>query len=77
MSKKVLTTLRGAMDIVDWEWLQDADPRLADALSTEVANGADPDEVERFLRDEYGTNREGLARRMRSAARHLHAQKRA
>jgi hypothetical protein len=75
MTKRAFKTLRGAMDADDYEWLQDTNPRLANALYDEVADGATSDDIERFIKDEYGTNREGLARRMKSAARHLQQQR--
>lgn len=62
------------MDSDDFEWLQDNNPRLADALLEEVADGASPEDIERYIKDEYGTNRDGLAKRMRSAARHAQSQ---
>lgn len=75
MTKRTLSKLRGAMDSTEWQWLQDADASLADALAQEVADGASPEDIERFIKEDYGINREGLARRMRSAARHLQSQK--
>lgn len=73
MTKRTLSRLRGAMDSEEWQWLQDERPMIADSLSQEVADGASPEEIEQFIKAEYGTNRDGLARRMRSAARHLHS----
>lgn len=71
MYTRELTTLGEALDEIDWQWLSDTHPRLAEALETEIELGADPDQVRRFVMQR--TQRKELALRCEQAARHLAA----
>lgn len=67
-----MTALRDALNLASWEWLQAESPALADALQLEVAHGATPDAVERFVMRHTG--RPALAARCYQAAEYLQAQ---
>lgn len=71
MSKRKYPRLSAALDQESWQWLQDTIPSIADALQDEVSQGADPDEIERFFKADYGVDREKLGKRLKQAARHL------
>lgn len=68
---KTYARLGAALDRESYEWLQDANPALAEALQAEVADGAEPEAIERFFLNTYGLDRDKLGRRLKSAARHL------
>lgn len=67
------TKLGAALDRQSWQWLQDADSDIAAALEAEVAQGATPDDIRRFILAHVGPDRSGLAARAMSAARYLTA----
>lgn len=67
--------LGSALDKQSYQWLLDADMEIAAAVEAEVATGASPDDIRRFILAHVGPDRSGLAQRCQSAARYLHAQK--
>lgn len=69
MSK--FTKLGKALDRQSWQWLQDTDTDIADAVEAEVQAGASPDDIRRFILAHVGGDRSGLAARCMSAARWL------
>lgn len=64
------TRLRGAIDARNSEWLESVEPEIAQALRAEVADGATPDEIERFAVEVSGES-ERFTKKLKSAARHL------
>lgn len=66
-----LTTIGSALDEISWEWLNDNHPQLAEAIETEVARGATPDVIRRYVM--IRTQRLELALRCEQAAQHLAA----
>ena len=56
-----------ALDAISWEWLEEMYPGLAEAIEGEVARGASPAEVKRFVQG--WTFRPELALRCEQAAR--------
>ena len=73
MSKKDqnLSIIGSALDAISWEWLNDNYPQLAEAIETEVARGAAPDVIRRYVVQR--TQRLELAMRCEQAAAHLAA----
>lgn len=71
---KTMTKLGGALDKQSWQWLQDADQDIADAVRAEVVAGASPDAIKRFILAHVGSDRSGLAARACSAARYLESE---
>lgn len=61
--------LAAALNEESWEWLQDANGRLARALAAEVERGATSTDIRRFV--QRHTGRERVAARMEQAAAHL------
>lgn len=74
MSKK-LPKLGAAFDRQSWEYIQDNDEEIAAALAAEVADGATPEVIRRFILANVGGDRTGIAARCESAARHLERMK--
>lgn len=72
---KTFSKLGSALDKQSWQWLQDTDEDIANAVEAEVIAGASPDEIRRFILSHVGGDRSGLAARAMSAARHLEASK--
>jgi len=64
-----LSTIGSALDAISWEWLSDTHPQLAEAIEVEVARGAMPDEIRRYIMRR--TQRLELALRCEQAALHL------
>ena len=65
--------LDAAIDAEAWQWLQEAAPVYADAVTAEVRRGHEPGDIRRrFLRL---TQRHALALRLEQAARHYAAQR--
>lgn len=62
--------LRTAIDRRNSNWLEDVEPEIAQALRDEVADGATPEEIERFAVDISGES-ERFTKKLKSAARHL------
>ena len=75
MSKRIdYPDLDAAIDAESWQWLQDAAPVYADAITAEVKRGHAPGDIrQRFMRL---TQRPALALRLEQAARHLRRQQR-
>ncbi len=66
---QTLSTIGSALDAISWEWLNDNHPQLAEAIETEVARGATPDIIRRYVVQR--TQRIELALRCEQAALHL------
>ena len=65
--------LDAAIDAEAWQWLQEAAPVYADAVTAEVKRGREPGDIRRrFMRL---TQRPALALRLEQAARHLRRQR--
>lgn len=64
-----LSIIGSALDAISWEWLNDNHPQLAEAIETEVARGATPDVIRRYVVQR--TQRIELALRCEQAALHL------
>lgn len=73
MIQNEFTYLSQAFNEESWEWLQDANIKLARALYAEVNRGATADDIRRFI-TRY-TGRPGIAARMEQAAAYLLSQK--
>lgn len=58
-----------ALDAISWEWINDNHPELAEAIEIEVARGASPAAIRRFVMAR--TQRIELALRCEQAACHL------
>jgi len=71
MSKKTSTliTIGSALDAISWDWLNDNHPQLAEAVEIEVARGATPEAIRRYVAQR--TQRIELAMRCEQAANHL------
>jgi hypothetical protein len=63
--------LSRTLDEDNYNWLVNENPRLAEALETEVLAGAEPDEIGRHMTRYIGEHRQGLIARCVSAARWL------
>lgn len=72
---KTFAKLGSALDRQSWQWLQDADEDIANAVAAEVEAGATPDAIKRFILSHVGADRSGLAARACSAARYLQGTK--
>lgn len=70
MTKRNFNRLRTAIDRRNANWLEDVEPEIAQALREEVADGATPEELEKFALDVSGES-ERFAKKLKSAARHL------
>ena len=66
-----LSTIGSALDEISWQWINDNHPQLAEAIETEVARGATPDVIRRYVVQR--TQRIELALRCEQAALHLMA----
>jgi len=64
-----LSAIGSALDAISWEWLNDNHPQLAEAIETEVARGATPQMVRRYVVQR--TERIELALRCEQAANFL------
>lgn len=64
-----LSIIGSALDAISWEWLNDNHPQLAEAIEVEVARGATPDAIRRYV--VRRTQRLELALRCEQAALHL------
>lgn len=64
-----LSIIGSALDAISWEWLSDNHPQLAEAIEVEVARGATPDAIRRYV--VRRTQRLELALRCEQAALHL------
>ena len=64
-----LSIIGSALDAISWEWLNDNHPQLAEAIEIEVARGATPDAIRRYVVQR--TQRLELALRCEQAALHL------
>lgn len=64
-----MDSLGRALDKVSYEWLTEAYPELVEAIEAEVAQGATPTQVKRFVLGH--TQRVELALRCEQAARHI------
>lgn len=64
-----LSVIGSALDEISWQWLNDNHPRLAEAIEVEVARGATPDNIRRYVVQR--TQRIELALRCEQAALHL------
>jgi len=71
MGSKVvhLSIIGSALDAISWEWLNDNHPQLAEAIEIEVARGASPESIRRYVVQR--TQRLELALRCEQAALHL------
>lgn len=65
---KTMPKLGSALDKQSWQWLQDADEDIAQAVAAEVQSGASPEAIRRFVLTHAGADRTGLAARCMSAA---------
>jgi hypothetical protein len=72
---KTMTRLGTALDKQSWQWLQDADEDIANAVAAEVQAGATPEAIRRFILAHVGPDRSGMAARCMSAARWLESTK--
>ena len=69
-SKSVkMPALQAALDKESFEWLEINYPNLLAALEAEIGNGAEPDQVYRYVLAYFG--REEIARRLQQAARNM------
>lgn len=59
------------LDRESYIWLSDNHPSIAAAVEASVTRGATPEAVRRFVLERLGPERNGLAIRCQSAARHL------
>jgi hypothetical protein len=71
MTRK-MERLGEALDAASLQWLNDNHPELAGALEHEVAIGARPEEVRRYVMQR--TQRQELALRCEQAARAMHTE---
>ena len=67
--KERLMAIGSALDFISWEWLNDNHPELAEALELEVARGASPAAIRRYVMSR--TQRLELALRCEQAANYL------
>lgn len=67
--KEQLSAIGVALDAISWEWISDNHPDLAEAIEVEVARGATPSAIRRFVMSR--TQRIELALRCEQAASHL------
>jgi len=73
MIDRQLPALKAALNAQSWQWLQEAAPVYADAVTAEVKRGHAPGDIrQRFMRL---TQRPALALRLEQAARHLRRQR--
>lgn len=71
MTKPTFPKLRTAFDHQSLLYLEEVLPDIADALREEVANGADPDSIRRFVIATVGPGRTAIVDRCVGAARYL------
>lgn len=71
--REKLETIGQALDEMSWRWVSDQHPTLAEAIETEVALGAQPEAVRRYVMAR--TQRLELALRCEQAARWLGREK--
>lgn len=74
MAKPSFPKLRAAFDKQSLLYLEEVEPDIADALREEVANGADPDSIRRFVVATVGQGRTAIVDRCVGAARYLESQ---
>lgn len=67
------TPVVDALDEESAEWMSTHAPLLMDAIQDEIDGGRTPDEIYRLVARSVGADRQPLAMRCRSAARHLAA----
>lgn len=65
-AKTELPAIGRALNSISWEWLNTNHPELAEAIEMEVARGATPEQVKRFVTAR--TYRTELALRCQQAA---------
>lgn len=71
MSKPIFPKLATAFDRQSLLWLEEVEPEIADALREEIANGAEPDSIRRFVIAQVGPHRTAIVDRVEAAARYL------
>lgn len=70
MNKRNFNRLRSAIDKRNAHWLEQTEPEIDNALREELADGASPEEIERFT-NEIAGEQEWFAKKLKGAARHL------
>lgn len=70
MTTRNFNRLRSAIDRRQFEWLDSVEPEIAQALRDEVADGATPEEIEKFAVEVSGES-ERFTKKLKSAARFL------
>jgi hypothetical protein len=68
-------TLGKALDKDNWEWLQRDNEEIAAAVAAEVAAGAEPEAIGRYVARTNGESRSAYTARVVSAARYLESTK--
>ena len=72
MAKQVdLEPVGRVLDMIDWRWLEDNFPELAEVIQDAVNEGVEPDELRRYVMQRNG--RFDFANRCHQAARWLAA----
>jgi hypothetical protein len=70
-----LVKLGAALDKENFEWLQNQNEDIANAVAEEVRSGVAPNAIGRYMLKAIGEDRRAFISRVVSAARHIASQK--
>ncbi len=71
MANVAMPDLDKALAARAWEWLQDEEPQIAEALAAEVKAGRTPEQIRRHILRQAGSHRFALAVSCELSAGHL------